>query len=269
MELSPASDAPSERNRCSAPRIARIVRPAALVCLALLASGCVELTALSFARRLKTLEAGPKTPVVEVLCLWEPAEGLGLDGLPTRGFAGQILFFTSGHPQPLKVHGDVRIYVFDDHGSPEEQARPIHQFDFAPEAWNAFLRETNVGTTYQVFIPYTRKTTFQSNCSLRVRYTPAGGGSAVYSKMATVMLPGRSRSKVSRDTSPEGNSVLVPEGGPARTEPAATLPLTPAAARTLQDRLSQLQSAAAEAVRNLAADAAESEETPPLPLQFP
>lgn len=246
-------------------RFSQFVHPAVLVLLALLTSGCVELTALSFAHRLKPLEAGPKAPVVEIICLWEPAEGLGLDGLPTRGFAGQILFFTAGHPQPLKVNGDVRIYVFDDHGTPEEQSRPIHQFDFAPDAWNAFLRETNIGTAYQVFIPYTRKSTYQTNCSLRVRYTPAGGGSPVYSKMATVVLPGRNRPKTPREQSPEGNSAHVPEGGPAQAESAPPLTLAPASAHSLQDRLSQLRSAAAAAARSLTADGTESQPTPTLP----
>lgn len=197
------------------------------------------------------LVASPRMPVGEIICLWEPAEGLGLDGLPTRGFAGQILFFSPGRPQPLKVNGDVRIYVFDDHGTQEEQSRPIHYFDFTGDAWNAFLRDTNIGGAYQMFVPYTRKTALQSNCSIRVRYTPADGGAPVYSKMASLSLPGRARTDRQAAKSPEGNSVRVPEGAPAPAESASSLPLGRIDTAGLQSRLAQLQSAAASAAQSI------------------
>lgn len=133
--------------------------------------------------------ADARHPVIEILCLWEPGEGRGLDNLPTRGFAGQILFFTTGRPVPCQVDGDVRIYVFDDMGDAESNARPLHQFDFKPEAWATYLHETNIGGSYQLFIPYTRKGPHQAECAIRVRYTPRDG-LPVYSKMANVVLSG-------------------------------------------------------------------------------
>ncbi|WP_437228244.1 hypothetical protein SH661x_000799 [Planctomicrobium sp. SH661] len=128
-------------------------------------------------------------PVVEIICVWQPGEGTGMDGLPTRGFAGQILFFAMGEKVPVRVDGKVRIYVFDDQGTEEEQQKPIHQFDFDSTAFQSFLTQTNLGTAYQLFIPYTRKGDMVANCTLRVRYSP-DEGSSVYSKMATVTLPG-------------------------------------------------------------------------------
>ena len=143
--------------------------------------------------------------VAEIVCLWEAAEGIGLDGLPTRGFAGQVLFFPRGQPEPVSIDGDVMIYVFDDQGSEDEQARPLHQFEFPAAAWNSFLYKTNLGPAYQLFVPYTRKGGNLASCALRVRMT-AKDRLPVYSKIAKVTLPGRS---------------VNPESHPADLQPAA------------------------------------------------
>lgn len=163
----------------------------AALCLNIL-SGCqsLDMGAMGLGRGIP--EAKPRDPVREIVCLWEPAEGTGLDGQPARGFAGQMLFFTAGHQEPVQVDGDVSIFVFDDWGAPEEQAKPIHEFDFSNEAWNTYLRETNVGAAYQLFIPYTRKGGYSADCVLRVRVTPENG-LPVYSKMSTIHLAGRRR----------------------------------------------------------------------------
>ncbi len=50
--------------------------------------------------------------------------------------------------------------------------------------------QTNLGTAYQMFVPYTRKGSQEAHCSLRVKFEPADGGPPVYSKMSGVTLPG-------------------------------------------------------------------------------
>ncbi|MCA9080775.1 MAG: hypothetical protein KDA58_09465 [Planctomycetaceae bacterium] len=153
-------------------------------------SGCTSLNLNPFARTKPLLKESANHPVVEVICLWEPAEGQGLDGLPSRGFAGQLLFFAHGHDEPVKVDGKVTLYVFDDQGSVEDQSRPLHEFNFEGAVWNTYLRESSMGAAYQLFIPYTRPGTKHAECSLRVKYTPPGGGRSSFSKMATIVLPG-------------------------------------------------------------------------------
>jgi len=74
---------------------------------------------------------GPRTqpaaeiPVTEMICLWEEAEGIGLDNKPTRGFAGQLMFFSPNKNEPVQVHGDVEIFLFDDLGSTNDQSKPL------------------------------------------------------------------------------------------------------------------------------------------------
>jgi len=154
----------------------------------LLQSGCA-LTQIPLFNPHSIPVADAKNPAVEIVTLWQPAEGRDMDNLPSRGFAGQIMFFSHKRKEPVKVEGDVRIYLFDDLGSEDSQTKPIHQFDFDAGSWNTYLRETNLGATYQLFIPYTRKGSHQAHCSLRVRFTPQEG-QPVYSDMASITLLG-------------------------------------------------------------------------------
>jgi len=173
-----------------------------LSCVMAIGSGCSSVGALSKLPGMakKIPEAKPNDPVVEIVGLWQPAKGKGLDDLPTRGFAGQIMFFTRGQKSPVKIDGDVRVYVFDDTGTREEQAKPVHQFDFVDGAWNGYLYDVNVGPSYYVFIPYTRDGSMQTNCTLRVRLEQKSGGT-VYSEVANVVLSGSPR----EEKAPEPN----------------------------------------------------------------
>lgn len=234
-----------------------------LILLSLLACGCSSVPLFS---RHKFQEADARHPVMEVMCVWEAAEGRGLDNLPSRGFGGQVLFFASGHKEPVKVHGDVRIYVFDEEGVDGDSAKPIHQFDFPAEVWNTYLRPSNLGATYQIFIPYTRKGLNAAKCTLRVRFTPEGG-LPLYSRMATIPLAGieeplpkRERSGIvtaSAEGELEGSGVRTAdwnELSSQRIVPKPIRPQTPGipvqAAYDHTSDLSRLRQAAASATRD-------------------
>lgn len=136
------------------------------------------------------MPATQSSPVVRIVSLWEPAEGTGLNGGPSRGFAGQILFFTPNNSSPIPVKGTIDIYEFDDMGTAEEQAKPIHKFRFDSGGWNAHLGEGTLGPGYNVFLPYVKKHGYKTTCALRIRFTPADGGSPVYSELSSITLPG-------------------------------------------------------------------------------
>jgi hypothetical protein len=111
------------------------------------------------------------------------------------------MFMSAGQDAPAEVAGDVAIYVFDDHGTLEEQQRPLHIFEFPGESWAMYLREAGFGSTYQLFIPYTRRTAEVATCNVRLRYT-SPEGRITYSKMVEVSLPGTARSDMPADESP-------------------------------------------------------------------
>jgi len=154
----------------------------------LLTPGCASLPLFGLTTA-KVERADAKNPAVEILALWQASEGPGPNGVPIRGFAGQIYFFTQSKQAPVLVDGKVRIYLFDDHGSIKEQARPIGEYDCDSAGWNARAHNSALGPGYAVFIPYPRNDFHQSTCSLRIRFTPTVGP-AIYSPPASVVLSG-------------------------------------------------------------------------------
>ena len=137
--------------------------------------------------------ASAANPVVDVACMWQPGEGRSAKGVPARGFAGQIYFFAKDKAEPVLVEGDVRVYLFAGIGTAEEQARPIHQYDFKADAWKTHASRTSLGPGYNVFIPYPEHAHYQIRCQLRVRYQPPGGGPPIWSEALSMVLDGPPR----------------------------------------------------------------------------
>lgn len=176
-------------------------------CLLISLSACSSLNLNPLKRQKPLLKADAEHPVIEVICLWQAAEGQGLDGMPTRGFAGQILFFAQGYTEPCLVDGDVTIYVFDDHGDSTEQAKPLRVFQFESEVWQQYARETSLGAGHQIFLPYTRPGAHHAECALKVRFTPKQG-SPQFSRMAHVVLSGvKSKNQLTRIDAPRLDAV--------------------------------------------------------------
>ena len=175
------------------------------------AAGCTTTTLFStFAHKNHFPKATANNPVVRCLCLWEPAEGTGVDDKPARGVSGQIFFFTRNNVSAVEVDGDVRIYLFDDQGSEEQQSQALHQFDFVGGAWKAHLTATQFGPGYQLFVPYSRKGRHQAELALRVRITPPAG-SAVYSDLTKVLLPGFDRAKAKAESESHESTLREPD----------------------------------------------------------
>ncbi|MSR59544.1 MAG: hypothetical protein EXS05_18195 [Planctomycetaceae bacterium] len=174
---------------------------AGLMCL----GGCAGTGPFKFGKE-DFPKAGPQTPVVQIVPLWQASTGVGLAQRTCRGFAGQLLFLVHGNPTPGMVDGTVSVYVFDDQGNDDEKQKPIHKFDFSPEVWSTHAQNSSLGLTYSVFIPYTRPGNHQCHCSLMVRYTPREGPT-ILSEMVEVELPGTKRKAKPDAGSYENNDV--------------------------------------------------------------
>ena len=160
-----------------------------LTAMTAVVTGC---STVDIARRKPIPFASDGQPAVRCVCLWQEAEGQLETGETTRGFAGQVYFFTAESEAPVAVEGDVQVFLFDDHGSPEEQARPISQAGFANVEWQAMRHESKLGPAYSLFVPYPRAGNYEANCALRVRLTHPDG-TAMFSKMTPVKLLGLPR----------------------------------------------------------------------------
>lgn len=152
-------------------------------------TGCASLSLSSLDWRTNKNYATSKKPAYEIVALWEPSEGKGVDGLPTRGFSGQLMFFQHNNPSPVYVKGDVMIHLFDDQGDAEQQSKPLHQYKFQKGAWQVHAVESTLGPGYQVFIPYVRRGREHVECALRVQLTQPGSPD-IYSRMVSVKLEG-------------------------------------------------------------------------------
>ncbi|WP_339731130.1 hypothetical protein [uncultured Gimesia sp.] len=161
-----------------------------LLLIAPLFTGCTSLALSTWDWNGGKKFATSKKPAVETVALWEATEGKGVDGMPTRGFAGQILFFQHKNSSPVYVKGEVTIHLYDDQGKVSEQNKPIHQYKFDAGAWQVHAVESTLGPAYQVFIPYVRKGRDQAECALRVQLTQQGSGE-IYSRMISVKLDGK------------------------------------------------------------------------------
>jgi hypothetical protein len=160
---------------------------------------------------------GPRNPVIRILGMWQAADGMAMNK-SSRGFAGQLLFFSQGSDLAVQVDGDVQIYVFDDQGTPDEQATPFQQCRYVDGAWSAHMGQGPLGATYSVFVPYTRTGFHEAKCALRIRYTPKDG-QPVYSEMVNVVLPGGKRKDKPAADSSDAPDVNGPEGQKDSGEP--------------------------------------------------
>jgi len=151
--------------------------------------GCTSLSLPHFGEsKTATVSAKPAT----CLCLWQPVHGQDASGQPVSGFGGQVYFFAAGSEDPIEVDGDVRVFVFDDVGTPEQQARPKDVQDYDSFVWKSFRNKSQVGTNYALFVPYDEASKYESICSLRLRLVQADG-TKLFSDMATVKLAGEPR----------------------------------------------------------------------------
>lgn len=169
------------------------------ICMRLLAvillthslSGCATLLTTGWPQQAEKVEfSSSKRPIGQIVCLWNPAEGRDPEGKPCRGFAGQVMFMEARSAVPLAVRGEIRVYVFDNIGTTEEQMKPVHQFDFDADVWNMHRQSNTLGPAYNVFIPYMRKGNHAAVCSVRLRYIPEGGNAPLFSDMISVRMEG-------------------------------------------------------------------------------
>ncbi len=185
-----------------------------------LVAGCAETSLIkSTGKFVPGLGGKLKDPqAARILCLWEPAEGQGLEGQTTRGFAGQVLFFGYGEPTPIPVHGEVRIYQYDNYDPDERSPKPIHVFVFDDGGWNAHRAESTVGHSYNVFLPYVKDHPGTARCALKVEYIPEGGRS-IASAITPIKLDGRhSRRSHTRATVPSTKTPSHQSGGRDRAD---------------------------------------------------
>lgn len=130
--------------------------------------------------------------VVRIVTLWEASTGKDPSDIPSRGFAGQILFFGPRSESGVRVCGKVVIYEYDNYDSESgEIPDPLHSFTFEPDAWDIHRTEGTLGHSYSCFIPYMNQHRDQAKCGLKVEFI-GEDGRKVSSEIVEILLPSRS-----------------------------------------------------------------------------
>lgn len=128
--------------------------------------------------------------VSRIVCLWEPGSG-NLPNGPKRGVLGQILFFHNKDDAPIEVDGKVTVYLFDNHGTIEEQTKPVQKLVLTSKDLQATHVDAAIGHSYHIPVPYVRDNDgLASTCTMRVKYT-SPEGRVVYSDLSSVYLEGK------------------------------------------------------------------------------
>jgi len=181
--------------------MSRLPRIVSHLTFAMIVCGFAGCTTFHFPFEKRMPRATASDPAVQMLCLWQQAEGRDPEGYPCKGFSGQILFLSNKAATPVQIDGAVRIYLFDDQGTEEDQTKPIRQFDFDAGSWAIHLTETSLGPTYSVFVPYVRRGVKEANCALRVRLKPKQGPT-IFSELSSMPLNGNKKPVMGTDAKP-------------------------------------------------------------------
>lgn len=236
--------------------------------LAVMMSSCLGCATLQMPFGKRMPKASAADPATQILCLWQPGDGQDPKGMPCKGFHGQILFLSSRKATPVQIEGEVMIYIFDDQGTPEEQAKPIHRYQFDNGSWAIHLAKTSFGPAYSVFVPYPKHGITDANCSMRVRLKPKQGPT-IFSEFSNMQLNGNKKIQRGEDAKPSTSEevdhltaeILADTIRRTTTIPTSPQPKTIAtvAGTTPESEANQVKLASHEVVTETAKPSAEAE----------
>jgi hypothetical protein len=135
----------------------------------------------------------PAGPAQSVVAVWEPAVNTNGDK-PVRGFGGRVYFYDQSQTKPVKVHGDIVVYLFNEEGRMMDNTKPDEGYVFDDKTLNSksVYKKSKLGPSYNLWIPVDSEGADgkAKKVSLIVRYMPKKGASVV-SSQSTAYLPGK------------------------------------------------------------------------------
>lgn len=167
--------------------------------LALLACLLANLTTLAGCQSLTEME--PQWPwqrnqepeavaaPTQMIVVWTDAVYTTPGKPPTRGFGGRIYFYNDRHIT-VPVDGELIVYAYDDHeiDSPQVADR---KYVFKSEHLKSYYGESELGSSYNIWIPWDAYGGQQREISLVPIFTDAGTGRIVKANPSLNILPGR------------------------------------------------------------------------------
>lgn len=133
----------------------------------------------------------PRKGVPErVVATWVDTVRQQAGAKPERGFGGRVYFYDRG-ADPILVNGRLVVYAFDETGRAATDHKPTRRYVFPADRLARHMSETEIGTSYSVWLPWGGTEGPTTNVSLIARFEPTDGGGLIVSDQTRQRLPGR------------------------------------------------------------------------------
>ena len=134
----------------------------------------------------------PKIPV-EMIDTWRSCDHIAEDGTIIRGMAGRVLFYDDNkQTMPIKVDGDVTVFVFDAHEQEPEHAKPMKVFRFRADTLEQYYsHQKPLGHGYDFFLPMDVLGQDEKPLHIITRFDNSLDGMFLVARPVNSMLAGR------------------------------------------------------------------------------
>jgi len=171
-------------------------RAAALLCL-LASPGCSSLALQDPFGWTKREEVDE--PPVRMVAVWTDAV-MNQPGQPgVRGVGGRVMFYGKESDVPITANGTLSVYAYDDSDASDggSSAAPARKFVFLPEQFSKRRSTSQIGDSYNVWLPWDEVGSPQRQLTLIARFEPQEGP-PVLSDPTRQLLPGTTATPVVR-----------------------------------------------------------------------
>jgi len=180
----------------------------------------------------------------KLVAIWSSSVINELGQKATRGLGGRIYFYNDEH-KPIKVDGDLIVYVYDD-SAPEGKKRKeaTRKFKFSHEELASRLSMTQIGPSYSLWIPWDEVGGDKTYLSMIPVFTDAKG-QLVIGQQARHLLPGREPTRLARrdESRPSSNPAVSTAAfnAPSDMQPHVAHTSAASQARKLSIRSTRIQ----------------------------
>jgi len=161
--------------------------------LSLLVSGChTPLAVKQMQAKNPLAKNAAKTPV-EIVDVWSSYAQTTPEGKIIRGMAGRIHFYdTQSKGQPVKVDGDLIVFVFDGNDSDPDHTKPIKIFQFDADTLDQhYSHQKPLGHGYNFFLPIDELGGEEKSLSIIARFDNSLTEGRVMGQPINTLLAGR------------------------------------------------------------------------------
>lgn len=133
----------------------------------------------------------PDTIPHRMAVIWHDATASQPGATATRGFGGRIYFYNQ-YDKPITVDGELVVYGYDDTGTDDRKSSPDKKFVFEAHELQRHEGESDLGTSYSVWIPWDKVGGYRKNIGL-VAVFKGKRGEIVKGYHSVNVLPGKKR----------------------------------------------------------------------------